>query len=299
MPSRRDALAGMAGLAMLGGSAAPALAAAARPTVVVEQTLLKALPGKADALGRFLAANWLVMDQQALDQGLFTGFWLARSAPGFEAWDYAMQVGYPTAQGYDDPATAKGFEAIRKVHKTVLIEGEGLAQLGRIVGSQRLDMVAVARRGIPRPGAPPPRWQPDRGRVPPLRLKNGVYLQLHAYMLRVAIPYGTLSSKQMRMLAHIARKYDKRLWPFHHAAEHPVSTGSSWTCAGHSRPSWPRSRCTRSRPAATASATSRRPVRRRRRRRDRRSAPLGRDPAAMVDLASRIPATCRASSRSR
>ena len=37
----------------------------------------------------------------------------------------------------------------------------------------------------------------------PLELMNGVYLQLHAYMLRVAIPYGTLSSKQMRMLAHI------------------------------------------------------------------------------------------------
>ena len=43
----------------------------------------------------------------------------------------------------------------------------------------------------------------------PLRLMNGLYLQLHAYMLRVAVPYGTLNSKQMRMLAHIARKYDK------------------------------------------------------------------------------------------
>ncbi len=43
----------------------------------------------------------------------------------------------------------------------------------------------------------------------PLRLMNGLYLQLHAYMLRVAIPYGTLSSRQMRRLAHIARKYDK------------------------------------------------------------------------------------------
>ncbi|MCM5694160.1 nitrite/sulfite reductase [Sinorhizobium meliloti] len=43
----------------------------------------------------------------------------------------------------------------------------------------------------------------------PLRLMNGVYLQLHAYMLRVAIPYGTLSSRQMRMLAHIARKFDR------------------------------------------------------------------------------------------
>ncbi len=43
----------------------------------------------------------------------------------------------------------------------------------------------------------------------PLRLMNGVYLQLHAYMLRVAVPYGTLSGKQMHMLAHIARTYDK------------------------------------------------------------------------------------------
>jgi sulfite reductase (NADPH) hemoprotein beta-component len=43
----------------------------------------------------------------------------------------------------------------------------------------------------------------------PLRLMNGVYLQLHAYMLRIAVPYGTLNSKQLRMLGHIARKYDK------------------------------------------------------------------------------------------
>jgi sulfite reductase (NADPH) hemoprotein beta-component len=43
----------------------------------------------------------------------------------------------------------------------------------------------------------------------PLRLMNGVYLQLHAYMLRIAVPYGTLNSAQLRMLGHIARKYDK------------------------------------------------------------------------------------------
>lgn len=43
----------------------------------------------------------------------------------------------------------------------------------------------------------------------PLRLMNGVYLQLHAYMLRVAIPYGVLRADQLRMLAHIARTYDK------------------------------------------------------------------------------------------
>ena len=48
----------------------------------------------------------------------------------------------------------------------------------------------------------------------PLRLMNGLYLQLHAYMLRVAVPYGTLSSRQMRRLAHIARKYDKNFGHF-------------------------------------------------------------------------------------
>jgi sulfite reductase (NADPH) hemoprotein beta-component len=43
----------------------------------------------------------------------------------------------------------------------------------------------------------------------PLRLMNGLYLQLHSYMLRIAIPYGTLSARQLRKLAHIARKYDR------------------------------------------------------------------------------------------
>jgi sulfite reductase (NADPH) hemoprotein beta-component len=48
----------------------------------------------------------------------------------------------------------------------------------------------------------------------PLRLMNGLYLQLHAYMLRVAIPYGTLSSRQMRQLAMIARRYDRNYGHF-------------------------------------------------------------------------------------
>jgi sulfite reductase (NADPH) hemoprotein beta-component len=43
----------------------------------------------------------------------------------------------------------------------------------------------------------------------PLRLRNGLYLQLHAYMLRIAIPYGTLNTTQLRKLAHVARTYDK------------------------------------------------------------------------------------------
>ncbi|WP_018997875.1 nitrite/sulfite reductase [Hirschia maritima] len=49
----------------------------------------------------------------------------------------------------------------------------------------------------------------DEDHFKPLRLQNGVYLQMHAYMLRIAIPYGQLSSKQMRTLADVGEKYDK------------------------------------------------------------------------------------------
>ncbi|MCS6987751.1 MAG: nitrite/sulfite reductase [Sphingomonadaceae bacterium] len=49
----------------------------------------------------------------------------------------------------------------------------------------------------------------DEDHFKPLRLKNGLYLQLHAYMLRVAIPYGVLSAEQLRMLADVARRYDR------------------------------------------------------------------------------------------
>ncbi|WP_394808665.1 nitrite/sulfite reductase [Nitrosomonas sp.] len=48
----------------------------------------------------------------------------------------------------------------------------------------------------------------------PLRLQNGLYMQIHAYMLRIAVPYGLISSKQMHMFAHIARKYDRNYGHF-------------------------------------------------------------------------------------
>src|SRR2546426_11899102 len=43
----------------------------------------------------------------------------------------------------------------------------------------------------------------------PLRLQNGLYIQRHAPMLRIAVPYGLLSARQLRRLAHIARRYDR------------------------------------------------------------------------------------------
>jgi sulfite reductase (NADPH) hemoprotein beta-component len=48
----------------------------------------------------------------------------------------------------------------------------------------------------------------------PLRLQNGLYMQIHAYMLRIAVPYGLLSTKQLRMFSHIARKYDRNYGHF-------------------------------------------------------------------------------------
>jgi len=48
----------------------------------------------------------------------------------------------------------------------------------------------------------------------PLRLRNGLYIQKHAPMLRIAVPYGLLSTRQLRMLAHIARKYDRNYGHF-------------------------------------------------------------------------------------
>ena len=122
----------------------------------------------------------------------------------------------------------------------------------------------------------------------PLRLMNGLYLQLHAYMLRIAIPYGTLSSRQLRMLAHIARTYDKGYGHF--------------TTRNNIQFNWiklvdvpdiladlaERGDALHPDQRQLHPQRHRRPVRRRRRRRDRGSAPAGRDHPPMVEPASRI-----------
>ena len=114
----------------------------------------------------------------------------------------------------------------------------------------------------------------------PLRLKNGLYLQLHAYMLRVAIPYGTLDSRQMRKLAHIARNYDSGYGHF--------------TTRQNIQFNWIKLEDAPDILAELADGRDardpdqrqlhpqrhRRPIRRRRRRRNRRPAPLGRDASA-------------------
>ena len=121
----------------------------------------------------------------------------------------------------------------------------------------------------------------------PLRLMNGVYLQLHAYMLRVAIPYGTLSSEQLRALAHVARRYDRGYGHF--------------TTRQNIQFNWIKledlpdaladlagSACTPCRPRQLHPQRHHRPMGRRRARRGRGSAHLGGDPAPVLDAASGI-----------
>ena len=119
----------------------------------------------------------------------------------------------------------------------------------------------------------------------PLRLKNGLYLQLHAYMLRVAIPYGTLSAAQMRHAGRYRATSTIAATATSPRARTSSTTGSSWPTLPTFSPISRRSRCMRSRPAATASATSARDhYRRGGRRRDGRSAPLCRAAAPVVEL---------------
>src|ERR1039457_5154181 len=117
----------------------------------------------------------------------------------------------------------------------------------------------------------------------PLRLRNGLYIQRFAPMLRVSIPYGLLSSRQLHMLSSIARRYDR-------------DYGHFTTRQTFSR-NWPESRCMRSRPAATASAISQQIIwpeslRMRSRIRGRTAKSSGSGPHCTLNSV-----TCRASSR--
>jgi hypothetical protein len=125
-------------VALLAG-AAPA----ARPTVVEEWTFLKSHDPDPAKLIAFIEANWFVMDRIAVAQGLFNSYALyrAESDLGDEGdWNLAVVVGYPDAAG--SAAILDRFNAIRAAHKTVLIDGKGLAGLGRIAGNLKVRRIA-------------------------------------------------------------------------------------------------------------------------------------------------------------
>ncbi len=125
-------------LLCLAGTAGAAHASSVVPTVLVEQTYLKAKPGKRADLIRFIKANWFAMDQLGVERGLFTYYRLYEDIDNNADWDLVMAVGYPQAEGYEQPATKAGFTAIRKAHVEILVDGQGLKQLGDIVRHHRL-----------------------------------------------------------------------------------------------------------------------------------------------------------------
>jgi hypothetical protein len=114
-------------------------APAQRPTLVEEWTFLKALEPDPAKLIAFIKANWFAMDRIAVAEGLFNSYALYRAEEAGD-WDLAVVVGYPDAAG--SAAILDRFNEIRAAHQTVLIDGKGLAQLGRITGSRKVTRVA-------------------------------------------------------------------------------------------------------------------------------------------------------------
>lgn len=126
-------------------AAAPAVGATATgpaPTVLVELTYLKALPGKRAALIAYIKANWFAMDARGRAAGIFTSYALHEDIDAKADWDLVMVVGYPQDQGYDFPPTKAAFMAIRQAHVEVLIDGLALRDLGAIVRHHRLKRIA-------------------------------------------------------------------------------------------------------------------------------------------------------------
>lgn len=116
-----------------------------RPPVLIVQTFLQAREGRRRELGRFIALNWLVMDRQGIDQGLFSHATLlevvgAEESVAADRVDYIVEVGYLTQGGYGDVSAR--FNEIRARHPTVPVDGFLFADLGRVVGDRQLRPVA-------------------------------------------------------------------------------------------------------------------------------------------------------------
>lgn len=146
MNHRRTTLARLPGIAALilaaalpsalrASDTAPPAAAQAVPASppVTTHTYLAATPGRRDALARFIVANWFEMDRIAVEQGLFRSYRLLQNPRTDEDWDLIVEVVYNDACGY--ACVAERFQAIRGAHATVLVDGLGMKDLGRVVRS--------------------------------------------------------------------------------------------------------------------------------------------------------------------
>lgn len=155
MIARRDTLA--LGLLLPAGSAS---AAATGRTRLYELTYLQSLDPNPAALIRFIEQNWFAMDAEAVRQGLMTSYSLLRGED--PQWNLVCAVGYPDPAGY--AGIDAQFEAIRKAHRTVLVDGKGLKELGRITGNRKRSERGTIRRmsNKPVPGKPSKKGQEVR-----------------------------------------------------------------------------------------------------------------------------------------
>ncbi|MBS1555475.1 MAG: hypothetical protein JSU09_11160 [Bacteroidetes bacterium] len=97
-------------------------------------TYLKANNGLGDDLKAFLQQNWLAMDKQATEQGLFKQYHLLENNDSTKGWDFVVVVQYRDEKGYEGVKVE--FEKIRQNHQRVLVNGKGMAELAKIVKSE-------------------------------------------------------------------------------------------------------------------------------------------------------------------
>ena len=111
-------------------------AAAMKTKRAVEYTYLKSLPGERENLKRFISANWFAMDAIAVSQGLMVSYQLLDTGSDDGPWNVVVAVTYPNSLGYG--GIVPQFEKIRRAHQTVLIDGKGMRDLGKVIETRPL-----------------------------------------------------------------------------------------------------------------------------------------------------------------
>jgi hypothetical protein len=101
----------------------------------VELTFLKSNPGDREKLKQFIVGNWFAIDAIAVKQGLMSEYTILDTGDDAGDWNLIVKVAYPNEKGYD--GIQEEFNKIRQAHKTVLVDGKGLRDLGQIVTTKR------------------------------------------------------------------------------------------------------------------------------------------------------------------
>jgi hypothetical protein len=141
---RQLSMVGLAGLAL--PSASVAAAAGARAPALVTHTYVRSFEGKRAQLGKFLELNWVALYREAVKQGIATHAVLYAIDPPIKEGDYEIdymfEVGYPVVEGYAE-RTAK-IQPLAETRKTVLVEGEDLRGLGKVIDERSFLVRATA-----------------------------------------------------------------------------------------------------------------------------------------------------------